>query len=160
MTSVGNGWYLCTLTQTANSSSGMRIGAGDGALASSLGNGTSGIYIWGAQLTTFAQPSQYVATTSSINSGLYQFFNGYISSFAISEQWNEEVRSYIGVISVAASSIQLILQNRTAGRFTNNNSWTFYNPTDTSMDRVAFISTINYAFGKDVNAIIPRAGFG
>ena len=88
--------------------------------------------------------------TTGGTGGLYQFFNGYISSFAISEQWNEEVRSYIGVISVAASSIQLILQNRTAGRFTNNNSWTFYNPTDTSMDRVAFISTINYAFGKDV----------
>ena len=88
--------------------------------------------------------------TTGGTGGLYQFFNGYISSFAISEQWNEEVRSYIGVISVAASSIQLILQNRTAGRFTNNNSWTFYNPTDTSMARVAFISTINYAFGKDV----------
>lgn len=86
--------------------------------------------------------------TTGGTGGLYQFFNGYISSFSISEQWNEEIRSYIGVISVAASSIQLILQNRTAGRFTNNNSWTFYNPTDTSMDRVAFISTINYAFGK------------
>ena len=88
--------------------------------------------------------------TTGGTGGLYQFFNGYISSFSISEQWNEEVRSYIGVISVAASSIQLILQNRTAGRFTNNNSWTFYNPTDTSMNRVTFISTINYAFGKDV----------
>jgi hypothetical protein len=98
--------------------------------------------------------------TTGGTGGLYQFFNGYISSFSISEQWNEEVRSYIGVISVAASSIQLILQNRTAGRFTNNNSWTFYNPTDSSMDRVAFISTINYAFGKDVNAIVPRAEFG
>ena len=86
--------------------------------------------------------------TTGGTGGLYQFFNGYISSFTISEQWSEDTRSYIGVISVAASSIQLILQNRTAGRFTNNNSWTFYNPTDTSMDRVAFISTINYAFGK------------
>ena len=97
--------------------------------------------------------------TTGGTGGLYQFFNGYISSFTISEQWNEEVRSYIGVISVAASSIQLILQNRTAGRFTNNNSWTFYNPTDTSMNRVAFISTINYAFGKDVRATIPNPGF-
>ena len=148
MTSVGNGWYLCTLTQTANSAAGMRVGAGNGALASSLGDGTSGIYIWGAQLTTFAQPSQYAPTTSSINSGLYQFFNGYISSFSISEQWSEEARSYLGVISIAASAIQLILQNRTAGRFTNDNAWTFYNPTDSSMNRVAFISTINYLFGK------------
>jgi hypothetical protein len=86
--------------------------------------------------------------TTGGSGGLYQFFNGYINSFSISEQWMEEVRSFIGTVTVSASSIQLILQNRTAGRYTNNNSWTFFNPTDTSMDRVAFITNINYAFGK------------
>ena len=80
--------------------------------------------------------------------GLYKFFNGYINSFSISEQWFEEVRAYLGTITISASSIQLILQNRLAGRYTNNNSWQFYNSNDTSMDRVAFIQTINYAFGK------------
>jgi len=86
--------------------------------------------------------------TTGGSGGLYQFFNGYVNSFAISEQWNEDARSFMGAITVSASSIQLILQNRTAGRFTNNNSWTFYNPSDTSMNRVAFVSTINYLFGK------------
>jgi len=86
--------------------------------------------------------------TTGGSGGLYQFFNGYINSFSISEQWMEEVRSFVGTVTVSASSIQLILQNRTAGRYTNNNSWTFFNPTDTSMDRVAFITNINYAFGK------------
>jgi hypothetical protein len=87
--------------------------------------------------------------TTGGTGGLYQFFNGYISSFAINEEWMEEVRQYIGVVTVAASSIQLILKNRIAGRYTNNNSWQFFANGDTSMDRVAFISTINYAFGKD-----------
>jgi hypothetical protein len=86
--------------------------------------------------------------TAGGSGGLYQFFNGYVNSFAISEQWNEESRSFMGAITVSASSIQLILQNRTAGRFTNNNSWTFYNPSDTSMNRVSFVTTINYLFGK------------
>jgi hypothetical protein len=86
--------------------------------------------------------------TTGGSGGLYQFFNGYINSFSISEQWMEEVRSFVGTVTVSASSIQLILQNRTAGRYTNNNSWTFFNPTDTSMDRVAFITNINYQFGK------------
>tara|TARA_R110000868_G_scaffold205173_1_gene453563 strand:+ start:193 stop:786 length:594 start_codon:yes stop_codon:yes gene_type:complete len=86
--------------------------------------------------------------TTGGTGGLYQFFSGYINSFAISEQWMEESRSFIGTITVSASSIQLILQNRTAGRYTNNNSWTFFNPTDTSMDRVSYITNINYAFGK------------
>jgi hypothetical protein len=86
--------------------------------------------------------------TTGGSGGLYQFFNGYVNSFAISEQWNEDLRSFIGAITISASSIQLILQNRTAGRFTNNNSWTFYNPSDTSMNRVSFVTTINYLFGK------------
>lgn len=81
--------------------------------------------------------------------GLYQFFNGFINSFSINEQWMEEARSYVGTITVSASSIQLILQNRVAGRYTNNNSWQFFNSTDTSMNRVNFIETINYQFGKD-----------
>ena len=80
--------------------------------------------------------------------GLYQFFNGYISSFSISEQWMEEARMFVGVITVSASAIQLILQNRIAGRYTNNNSWTFFTPADTSMNRVSYISTVNYYFGK------------
>lgn len=86
--------------------------------------------------------------TSGGTGGLYKFFTGYINSFSITEQWNEDARLYMGIISVSASSIQLILQNRLAGRYTNDNSWQFFNAGDTSMNRVAFASTINYRFGK------------
>jgi len=87
-------------------------------------------------------------TSAGTGSGLYQFFTGFVNSFTISEQWSEEIRGYSGVVTISASSIQLILQNRIAGRYTNNNSWQFYNPTDTSMARVNYISTANYLFGK------------
>ncbi len=90
--------------------------------------------------------------TTGGTGGLYQYFSGIITSFAISEQWMDEARMYVGTISVSASSIQLILQNRIAGRYTNNSSWQFYNSTDTSMNRVPFIETINYQFGKDAPA--------
>lgn len=86
---------------------------------------------------------------STGNNGLYQYFNGYVNSFSISEQWMEEARQYTGAVTLSASSFQLILQNRTAGRYTNDNAWQSANPGDTSMNRVNFISTINYAFGKD-----------
>jgi len=86
--------------------------------------------------------------TTGGDGGLYQFFNGYISSFSINEEWMEETRQFVGIITVAASAIQIILQNRIAGRYTNNNSWQFFEAGDTSMNRVAFISTINYLFGK------------
>jgi hypothetical protein len=109
-----------------------------------------GTEIKGAQLEMwhgFFNANGELLTTGGTG-GLYQFFNGYVNSFGISEQWYEEVRGYLGAITVSASSIQLILQNRLAGRYTNNNSWQFYAPNDTSMNRVAFIQTINYAFGK------------
>lgn len=86
--------------------------------------------------------------TTGGTGGLYKFFTGYINSFTISEQWMEEIRMFVGLIQVNASSIQLILKNRIAGRYTNNNNWQFFTPGDTSMNRVAFISTINYQFGK------------
>jgi hypothetical protein len=86
--------------------------------------------------------------TSGGAGGLYQFFSGIVTSFTISETWMEEARGYVGTITVSASAIQLILQNRIAGRYTNNNSWQFFNNGDTSMNRVNFIQTINYAFGK------------
>jgi len=86
--------------------------------------------------------------TSGGTGGLYKFFNGFINSFSISENWMEEQRMYVGTVSVSASSVQLILQNRIAGRYTNNNSWQFFSPNDTSMNRVNFIQSINYQFGK------------
>ena len=110
-----------------------------------------GTEIKGAQLEMwhgFFNANGELLTTGGTG-GLYQFFNGYVNSFGISEQWYEEVRGYLGTITVSASSIQLILQNRVAGRYTNNNSWQFYAPNDTSMNRVAFVQTINYAFGKE-----------
>lgn len=86
--------------------------------------------------------------TTNTNNGLYQYFNGFVNSFSISENWMEEMRMFTGTVTISASSFQLILQNRTAGRYTNNNSWQTFASGDTSMNRVNFIETINYAFGK------------
>jgi hypothetical protein len=86
--------------------------------------------------------------TTGGTGGLYKFFTGFINSFSINEQWMEEARMFVGLIQVSASAIQLILKNRIAGRYTNDNNWQFFAPGDTSMDRVAFISTINYQFGR------------
>lgn len=86
--------------------------------------------------------------TTGGTGGLYKFFTGFINSFSISEQWMEDARLFVGLIQVSASSIQIILQNRVAGRYTNDNNWQFFTPGDTSMNRVAFITNISYPFGK------------
>lgn len=89
-----------------------------------------------------------IGWSADTGTGVYKYFSGYVNSFSISEQWMEEARAYVGVVTISASSFQLILQNRTAGRYTNDNSWQSVNSGDTSMNRVNFISTINYVFGK------------
>ncbi len=70
ISSRGNGWYKCSVTvvasgttlvpylQISNSASAPRN-------ASYTGDGTSGIYIWGAQLQTGSVATDYVATTTA-----------------------------------------------------------------------------------------------
>lgn len=133
------------IKSTANETSFTLVGIDTAMLGWVLGQNVKGAQIeaWHGFFNTNGE-----LITTGGTGGLYQFFNGYISTFSISEEWMEEARSFVGTITVSASSIQLILQNRVAGRYTNNNSWQFFTPNDTSMDRVAFITNINYAFGK------------
>ena len=133
------------IKSTANETTFTLVGIDTAMLGWVLGNQIKGSQIeaWHG----FFDDNGALITTGGTG-GLYQFFNGYVNSFAIAEQWMEEIREYVGTISVSASSIQIILKNRIAGRYTNNNSWQFFNSTDTSMNRVAFIQTINYQFGK------------
>jgi len=133
------------IKSTANETTVTIVGIDTANLALVLGGGIKGskIEMWHG----FFDADGALITTGGTG-GLYQFFTGFVNSYSISEQFSEEIRSYVGVVTISASSIQLILQNRTAGRYTNNNAWQTFNSTDTSMNRVNFIQTVNYAFGK------------
>lgn len=130
---------------TANETTFSFVGINTAALGWVLGQEIKGSQIeaWHGFFDTDGQ-----LITTGGTGGLYKFFTGYVNSFAISETWMEEVRQFVGVISVAAASTQIILKNRQAGRYTNDSSWQYFNTGDTSMERVAYISTINYYFGK------------
>ena len=69
ITPVGNGWYRCSLVVTATGTAGpiIRLGDQNGSF-SYTGDGTSGIYLWGAQLEQSTTVGEYVKTTSTINS--------------------------------------------------------------------------------------------
>jgi len=133
------------IKSTANETSITLVGIDTALLGWVLGHDIKGskIEMWHG---FFDQDSVLITTGGT--GGLYQFFSGIITSFQISEQYVEEARAYVGIITASASSIQIILQNRTAGRYTNDNAWQYFNSGDTSMNRVNFIETINYAFGK------------
>jgi hypothetical protein len=134
------------IKSTANETSVTLVGIESAQLGWVLSNKIKGslIEMWHG----FFDNNNELITTGGTG-GLYKFFTGYVNSFNITEQWFEEGKMYLGVINVTASSIQIILQNGTAGRYTNNNSWQFFATNDTSMDRVAVIQNINYFFGKD-----------
>ena len=68
ITSVGNGWYRCSVTQTATVTTTGQfyinvVDANNSTIATT--NGTNGILVYGAQLEAGAYPTTYIPTTSA-----------------------------------------------------------------------------------------------
>jgi len=146
------------IKSTANETSVTLVGLDVALLGWALGQKIKGskIEMWHG----FFNANNELITDGGVG-GLYKFFTGYINSFAITEQWMQDMRAYVGVIAVNASSIQIILQNLQSGRYTNDNAWQFYSPGDTSMARVGYIETINYSFGAEgIPLITPSRALG
>jgi hypothetical protein len=133
------------IKSTSNDTSVSLTGIDTSMLGFVLSNTVKGSYI---QMWHGFYDTNGALITTGGTGGLYQFFSGYITSFSIQENWMEEAREFVGTIQLGASSTQMTLQNTNAGRYTNDDSWQFFNPGDTSMNRVSFIETINYQFGR------------
>jgi hypothetical protein len=66
ITPVGNGWYRCSITATAASSGNILLYATTGnGVVNYTGDGTSGLFLWGAQLEVSLNATSYIATSGS-----------------------------------------------------------------------------------------------
>lgn len=79
--------------------------------------------------------------------GPYLRFTGIVTSYGITEDRQQQDDNF--TVTIGASSYKTVLENRIAGRKTNEESWKVFNPTDTSMDRVYAISGVDFDFGQD-----------
>ena len=95
ISSVGNGWYRCSITYTATITSGVNAFqcflVQSGTIVTYTGDGTSGVYVWGAQLENRSAISAYTATTT------------------------QAITNYIPVLQTAASGVARFDNNPTTG---------------------------------------------
>lgn len=111
--SVGSGWYRCQVTRTAASTSfssmAVELASANGT-GSYTGNGTSGVFIYGAQLEAGAYPTTYIPTTSATATRVADSFsrnniytNGLITSSG--GTWFVELRGNVSYVRDASSRI-------------------------------------------------------
>lgn len=74
-------------------------------------------------------------------------FNGYITNFNLSEEYDYDSKNASNTIVINCSSTVNILERRVAGRKTNSDSMRYFYSTDVSMDRVNELTSTYFDFG-------------
>jgi hypothetical protein len=79
---------------------------------------------------------------------VYQRYNGYVSNYSLSENWDQEDRLTSNSISLSCSNINAIIERQYAGRRTNPGDQEKWFPNDTGMYRVKLLADTQFDFGK------------
>lgn len=108
-----------------------------------------GTYIKGSSVEVwrgFLDSNNQIITTPTLQ--FFKRYQGIINNVSITENFDSQARIRVATCSVSCSSMRRILENRMSGVKTNQQSWQFIYPNDTSMNRVASIANTYFDFGK------------
>jgi hypothetical protein len=97
---AGNGWYRCSITGALTGT--CYIVTAIGTSQSYLGDGTSGLYIWGAQFEAGAEPTSYIPTTNAAltrNADVAVITGSNFTSFWNSAQGGAQVQALPSTVS-------------------------------------------------------------
>jgi hypothetical protein len=78
-------------------------------------------------------------------------YTGIVTAYYIQEERDSDFAALNDTytITLQSSSLAKVIDNRVAGRKTNEQSMKFWYPSDTSMDRVSGLENTTFNFGKD-----------
>lgn len=94
----------------------------------------------------FLDSNNQIITTPTLQ--FFKRYQGYVSNYSITEDWNEQARIRTATCSLSCASFRTILQNRISGLKTTPAVWQNFYPGDTSMDRVPVIASTFFDFGS------------
>ena len=95
----------------------------------------------------FFDSNNQIITTPTTQ--FFKRYQGIINNVAITEDFNNEMRTRVATCSISCSSMRRILENRLSGVRTNKSNWQFiYGTSETSMNRVSEISNTYFDFGS------------
>jgi hypothetical protein len=171
-TNVGNGWYRITVSGTSDSTTAtVYANLIDGAGANTyLGDGTSGLFIWGAQLEAGAFATSYIPTVASqvtrtadqcsiVAPNFAPWYNQSEGTFVINFTPDEGLTNNVTrVLAVSQGGVTA----RVVDLYTNGTNWVNYNGTTATAFGTATVTTtpqnIAIAYKTADYAYVQNAG--
>lgn len=159
ITPAGNGWYRCVITATSNTAVSVesRINVLDAAgNANFTGTGTSGIFIWGAQLEAGAFATSYIPTIASTVTRSADVAT--ITGSLFSQWYNQQTGSFIAewAINNANSTGRYIVKAFSPSVAQGYGLWLNSN----SIDTRAWIGATSITAGNASLSTANKAAFG